>query len=137
MKKILAIILSMLLLGCSAFAVDFTNLLDVQNYVLTHTAHDMGPYPPVASIMGTIVSIDFVTGNHYTMTLEVNDDRARTALGYDLPMLTASFRLHVDNMPFEVGQQALVVGSINPMYSTPLIPNLLVTEINGYDQDEF
>ena len=137
MKKFFIIALILLLIGSSALAVTFTNLRDVQDYIDTHSAYSMGPYPPDVSLMGYIVSIQHLTSNQYFMLVEVNDERAHKSIGFDLPIFTASFHLHLDEMPFEIGQQVLIVGSINSRYSSPLIPNIIIEEINGLEYDEF
>lgn len=137
MKKIIAIILCLLLVSCPALAATYTNLHDVQMYIYSHSGYDMGPFPPTASIMGTITSIDFVVGNHYEFTLEVDEDRALSPLGHEKPYCVFMFRLHGETMPFDVGDQALAVGEINSVYSSQIIPYFVLSSVNGYDQEEF
>ena len=137
MKKLLICMLALALIGSAAFATTYTNLHDLQNYVFNTPASHSDPFGPEVRIRGIIKEINYLEGNHYEMVIEVNEDNAATAMGQDLPCLVASFRLHIDDMPFEVGQDAYVVGSVNLMYSSPLIPNIILKEINGYDSDEF
>lgn len=136
MKKLLVILIAILLLGSTAMA-DFTNLHDLQNYVYNTPASHADPYGPKIHIKGVITDIHFLNGNHYELVLEVDEEKAATALGHELPCLVATFRLHVDEPPFEVGQEAYIIGKVNLMYSCPMIPNVILEEINGYSDDDF
>jgi hypothetical protein len=74
------------------------------------------------------------------MFLEVDEEHALTPTGSDLPRVIGHFRLHldsVDDLPFAVGDEALIVGTLNEFYCTPMVPYLMIESVNGYSSDEF
>lgn len=138
MKKLFVMLIMLVLVGSCALA-DFTNLHDLQRYIYNNSPRNITEYDR-ASIMGTIISIEFVTGNHYNLILEVDDPNATSPMWSDKPQVIGHFRLHLDNiddLPFKVGDTALIVGGINSLYSTSIVPMIMIDEINGYDRDEF
>ena len=139
MKKLLVCVLALILIGCAALA-EITNLHDLQDILYKTAPMDLMARSIRASIKGKIISIEYVTGNHYDMILEVDDPKAMRPLGSDTPLVIGHFRLHLDSIdeaPFAVGDEALIVGDLNSSYSTCLVPCILVDEINGYQYDEF
>lgn len=138
MKKLLLTLLALVLIGSTALA-DFTNLRDVQNYIMNTAPRDISEYDK-ATVKGEILSIEFVTGNHYNLILEVDDPNAISPMGYNKPIVVGHFRLHLDSvedLPFKVGDTALITGGINIAYSTYIVPMIMIEEINGFDREEF
>ena len=139
MKKLLMCVLALILIGCAALA-EITNLHDLQNEIYYHSPRELSENPVRASIKGRIISIEFVKGNHYNMILQVDDPMATTPLGADGPQVIGHFRLHLDSLdeaPFAVGDEALIVGELNALYSSHIVPFIQIDEINGYEYDEF
>lgn len=140
MKKALALFLLMLLVVPAAHAVDCTNLYDLQEVIYRHSPAELEANSVRASIKGTIIAIENVTGNHYNMTIQVDDPKATKPLGSDMPLVVGHFRLHLpslDDAPFAVGGETLIVGELNSAYSTWIVPWLMIEEVNGYGSDEY
>jgi hypothetical protein len=142
MKKLLVCILVFTLIGCMvAYALgDTYNLHDLQNIIYNKAPRDLLGGSVRASIKGVIKSIECVGGNHYNATIQVDDPEADCPMGADAPYVIGHFRLHldsVDDLPFHVGDDALIVGELNSQYSTCLVPYIMIDEFNGYDSDEF
>lgn len=138
MKKLFLTFLALLLIGSTAQA-DFTNLHDVQAYIMNNAPRTISEYDR-ATVKGEILSIELVTGNHYNLILEVDDPNALSPMGYEKPIVVGHFRLHLDSvedLPFKVGDTALITGGINIAYSTYIVPMIMIDQINGYDREEF
>ena len=132
MKRALALILALLLIGSAALAsTAFTSMREIQHYLDTHCNANDGPYKPSVEITGIILDLHQVTGNHYDMILAIDEDNVWKPIGFEQPILTADFRLHVDPIPFEVGQEVTVAGELNLMYSSIMNPYVVVNTING------
>lgn len=139
MKKLLICVLALALIGCTALG-DTYNLHDLQNVIYNNSPRDLLGETVHASIKGVIKSIEYVTGNRYNAIIEVDDPEAGCPIGADKPYVIGHFRLHlnsVDDLPFHVGDDALIVGELNSQYSTCLVPFILVDEFNGYSSDEY
>lgn len=139
MKKLLVCVLALILIGCAALG-DTYNLHDLQNIIYNNSPRDLLGGSVRASIKGVIKSIEYETGNHYNAIIEVDEPEAACPMGADKPYVIGHFRLHlasVDELPFHVGDDALIVGELNPMYSTCFVPCITVDEFNGYDSDEY
>ncbi len=139
MKKLLICVLALALIGCTALG-DTYNLHDLQNVIYNNSPRDLLGVTVHASLKGVIKSIECVTGNHYTMILEVDEPEAACPMGSDVPYAIGHFRLHldsVDDLPFHVGDDALIVGELNGQYSTSFVPFIMIDEINGYGSDEY
>ena len=140
MKKFIAILVSLLLIGSAALGAlcEYASLRDLQEIIYTHAPKDLGEIP--ASIKGTIQSIENVTGNYYEMVIQVDDAEAMKPIGSDNPLAIGHFRLHLsslDDAPFAVGSEVQILGSLNSAYSTYLVPYLMIDEINGHSSEEF
>lgn len=144
MKKLLAIIAVLLLIGSAALAQDFTNLHDLQNYTYRTPASKSGPYGPYLHIRGVISDIvnyktsdfgDYIL-NDYILTIEVDEEAASTPIGREKPCFLALITTFHGGEPFEVGQDVFIDGTYNAMYSSPMIPCVKVDTFNGYDPDE-
>lgn len=136
MKKIIAVILALLMLSFPAFASGFS-MREAQNYIYSHSAADAGPAEPSVTVSGTIASITHVKTNHYDMLIEVDDNKAISSIYSEMPLLIAHFRLHIDMPPFAVGDYVTVTGNLNMLYSSHIIPYILVRNVNGIDSDDF
>lgn len=139
MKKLLVCVLALILIGCAALG-DTYSLHDLQNIIYNTAPRDLLGGTVRASLKGVIQSIECVTGNHYTMILEVDEPEAACPMGSDVPYAIGHFRLHldsVDDLPFHVGDDALIVGELNGQYSTSFVPFIMIDEINGYSSDEY
>jgi len=140
MKKLFVTVLLLMCLASTAIAADYTNLHDLQDVIYRHSPAELEANSVHATIKGTIISIENVTGNHYNMTIQVDDPKATPPLGSDMPLVVGHFRLHLpslDDSPFAVGGEALIVGELNSAYSTWIVPWLMIEEVNGYDSDEY
>jgi len=137
MKKLIAILAVLLLIGSAALA-DAASLRDLQEIIYSHAPRDLGEIP--AAVNGTIQSIECVTGNHYEMVIQADDADALKPIGSDSPLVIGHFRLHLsslDDAPFAVGDEVQILGSLNSAYSTYLVPYLMIDEINGHSSEEF
>ena len=134
MKKLISLILAALLL-CSAVPASgetLTTLRMVQDYIYkTAPAYAGEPY---VELDGTIESIEWCgANNHYDMLVTVDDPKATAPIGAEKPRMIVHFRLHVDPIPFEVGETITVFGTLNIMYSSYITPYVLAKYINGSD----
>lgn len=144
MKKMFVLVLLLLCLVPAATAADYTNLHDLQNYVFNTSASDCPPIGPDLHIRGVITDIiNYSTSdfgkyilNDYILTVEVDDENAATAIGHEKPCFIALLTTYHGDMPLEIGQDVFIDGSYNSMYSSPVIPCVKVTTINGYDPEE-
>jgi len=132
MKKLLSLVLVLLLLfsAASASGETFYTLKDLQGYIYNH--------PPVyfsephLVIDGTIKEIIYTgPNNHWNMTLAIDEPDAEAPLWSDTPLLTVHFRLHLDEVPFQVGDRITVDGTFNPLYSSFMVPFVKANTING------
>lgn len=134
MKKLFALFLAVFLIlsVSAACARSFDSLRDLQDYLSTHAPDQLIVASDSFTAEGSILDIRWCgDGNHYEMTLAVSEDRALTPIGCDSPRITVHFRLHMDPMPFDVGDLISVSGSVNPLYSSVMIPWILADTING------
>lgn len=137
MKKLLAVFLLAALVCASAVAgaQTISSLSELQHLIEYHAPADLMAGSYRAEISGTILDIRYCNqSNHYEMTLLVDDPAATPALGYDGPVCSVHFRLHLEAVPFQVGESISVVGTLNPLYSSVMIPWILADQINGSDE---
>lgn len=136
MKKYLSMLLclSLILFAATASARTFTTLAELQKFIYNHSAASTELNEPVVKLDGTISEITWCgKNNHYNMTLLVDDPNAAVPIGEESPRLTVHFRLHVDPIPFSVGDQISVYGTLNSLYSSYMVPEILAEFINGSD----
>ena len=136
MKRFLSVLLATaLLISSSASAASFSSVSQLQQFIMKYspdTISSTGPH--VVDLEGTISSIYWCNANnHYEMILQMEDDRALVPVGSDLPQVVVHFRLHVDPMPFRVGDVVTVYGSLNSSYSSVMLPSIDAKFINGND----
>ena len=137
MKKflLLLLILALAALAVPAAAETYHTLEELQNYVYTHTVTASTLSSPHAELEGTISEITYTgASNHYNMTLLVDEPRAAKPIWADTPSLTVHFRLHVEEIPWKVGDTVTVSGTLNHMYSSYMIPYITADLINGSDE---
>lgn len=138
MKKLFSVLL-VLVLVCSvsaAGALTVTSLSELQRIIEHNSPGDLlGPDPCTVQLSGTILDIEYARqSNHFNITLQVDDPKAYTPLGYDAPILNVHFRLHDVYMSFKVGDRIDVTGELNSLYSSVMIPWILAETINGSDE---
>ena len=135
MKKFTALFLAAILIFSmsTAGAVVLRSLRETQDFLMKFSPNTMDSYGEhMVLISGTIQEIRWCNANnHYEMTLAVDEENALVPIGSDTPQLTVHFRLHVDPMPFAVGDEVEVVGSLNSLYSSVMLPNITAETING------
>ena len=135
MKRITALALSVVLVlsMATAGAVSLNSLHETQAYLMKYSPNTIdSDGKHTVSVSGTIQEIHWCNANnHYEMTLAVADEKALVPIGSDTPQLSVHFRLHVEPMPFVVGDEIAVVGSLNALYSSVMIPQILAETING------
>ena len=136
MKRFLSVLLATaLLISSSASAASFSSVSQLQQLIRKYspdTISSTGPH--IVDLEGTISSIYWCNANnHYEMILQMEDDRALVPVGSDLPQVVVHFRLHVDPMPFQVGDVVTVYGSLNSSYSSVMLPSIDAEFINGND----
>ena len=129
MKKLLSLVLVLCLIPSFSLA-EYTALRDVQMYVLRYTEK---AGEPRVCLSGDILEIYHVTTNHWEMKVAVNEENAPCPLGAERPYFIAHFRLHADSVPFSVGDPVVILGTLNYMYSSPMIPFVNVDTVNGND----
>ena len=137
MRRFLSVLLALLILFTAsvASAYDFTSLEKLQRYIYNHsTASMMGIMSISVLLRGTILSLTQVTGNHWEMRIASDDPDAHEPLGSETGEFIAHFRLHVDPCPVAVGDEVIISGSLNPLYSSYMIPYIITDTINGSDE---
>lgn len=134
MKKRITVIFCLILVCCTAtaYATTFFSLSQLQKYIFNHSPASMEEQR--VKLEGTISEIVWCgANNHYDMTLLVEDPDASVPVGEDTPRLTVHFRLHVDPIPFAVGDKITVDGTLNGLYSSYMVPCIIADYINGSD----
>lgn len=135
-KAILSILLVLLLLASApASAAYFADLGSLQQAIMKYSPDQlMASGPQVVELEGTISEIHWCgANNHYEFTLLVDDERAMAPIGEESPRLTVHFRLHKEEPPFKVGDEVEVHGTLSEMYSSVMVPQILLEYINGSD----
>lgn len=136
MRRIIAIAAAALLLAIpAAHAAEFASIGLMQIYLENHSPYAIeAEGPQTADIDGTITEIYWCNySNHYEMVVEADEPRAIHPLDSDMARMIVHFRLHLDEPPFAVGDPVTVRGTLNPLYSSVVIPVIDATEINGSD----
>ena len=137
MKKFFAVLLVFVLVFSvsSAGARDFFSVAQLQQFLLKYSPDQiMASGSHHVRLSGVVLEIHSCNqNNHYQMTLQVEDPKAAAPIGYDGPILAVHFRKHVDPLPFDVGSTIDVDGTLNEMYSSVMIPEILADYINGSD----
>ena len=134
MKRFFVLLLAIALLATApASAAHFSSLGQLQQFLLKRSPDDLAATGPHSvDLEGIILEIHWCgTGNHWQMTLQVDDPSAAKPIGADGPQLTVHFRLHLDAPPFQIGDVVTVTGSLNEMYSSVMIPWILAGTVNG------
>ena len=135
MKRFFAVLLAFALVFSvsSAGARDFSSLAQLQQFLLQYSPDQiMASGSHHVRLSGVVLEIHSCNqNNHYQMTLQVDDPQAAAAIGYDGPILAVHFRKHVDPLPFDVGRTIDVDGTLNAMYSSVMVPEILADYING------
>lgn len=136
MKRFFLLLLAFsLLISSAASAASFSSVGQLQQFLLKYSPDQISSTGPhIVDIDGTISEIRWCgANNHYEMILRVEDDRAMAPIGSDVPLIVVHFRLHVDPMPFQVGEEVTVYGTLNDMYSSVMLPSVDAKFINGSD----
>lgn len=137
MKRFFAIIITMiLLLSCSvSHATYFPSVSMIQHYLEKYSPSSMAASGPhIVEIEGTVTDIYWCgDSNHYNMVLEMVDTKALTPVGKDKAQIIVHFQLHVDPIPFQIGDEISVYGTLNELYSSVMVPWVLAKFINGSD----
>ena len=136
MKKLFLVFLAAaLLISATASADSFSSVSQLQQFLMKYSPNQISSAGSHSvDIEGTIAEIRWCgANNHYEMTLQVEDDRALVPIGSDVPLIVVHFRLHVDPMPFQVGDVVTVYGTLNELYSSVMVPSILAKFINGSD----
>lgn len=134
MKKTIALIfIVVIILVSTASAEHFTTLSQLQRFIIAHSSDQIeASGPHTVELSGSILDIyPYGIGNHYEMLIQVDDPQAVPAMRYSAPVLVVHFRLHMDPVPFQVGDHVTVRGALNSLYSSPIIPWILADLING------
>lgn len=131
----LAAALAVTALPGAAAAMTFPSLSMLQAYLLeTSPSQSMAAGTHYVDLDGTVLSITWAgQSNHYNMLISVDDPKATVPIGADAPQLNVHFRLHKEQPPFQVGDEITVFGSLNEMYSSVVVPDVLAQYINGSD----
>lgn len=135
MKKILSILLVLtvvMAMASPAAAQTFYSLDQVQHYLYYHSPMESVGDDPYVEIEGTISEIIYTgPNNHHSMTLLIDEEKASAPIWSDKPQLTVHFRLHADEAPWKVGDTVTVFGTLNPLYSSFMVPWILAKYVNG------
>lgn len=113
----------------TAHATTRTALRPLQDLILTSAPADLADIS--VELSGSVLAVYQVIDNHWEMILSVQDSDALIPINADTPVIVAHFRLHQEQLPVAVGDDATVSGSLNAMYSSAMIPSILVETING------
>lgn len=137
MKKHISILLVLtvaMAMASTATAQTFYSLDQVQHYLYYHSPMESVGEDPYVEIEGTISEIIYTgPNNHHSMTLLIDEEKASAPIWADSPQLTVHFRLHVDEVPWKVGDTVTVFGTLNTLYSSFMVPYILAKYVNGSD----
>lgn len=135
MKKVITFILCLAIAFSAAVpasAASFASLAQLQQFIEDHAPAQLLTGTHYVELEGVIAEIHWCgANNHYEMTLQVDDPQALKPIGTEAPLLVVHFRLHLDEPPFQVGETVAVFGTLNPLYSSAVIPWVLAKTING------
>ncbi len=134
MKRILTLILTIFFIftASTTVAAGASPFRKLQNYIMYNAPNNIDEFS--ATINGTIIEITHLgPNNHWEFLLAVEEEDAITPLNYDTGILRVHFRLHKEQPPFSVGDSVTVSGLLNSLYSSVMIPQILLTSINGSD----
>ena len=133
MKKLFILVLAVLLICSTASAQTFVSLSQLQQHLENYSpSQSMAAGTHYLEIEGTIDSITWTgANNHYNLILLVEDEKALAPIGASSPQLCVHFRLHKDQPPFQPGDVITVFGSVNELYSSVMVPQILAKTING------
>lgn len=135
MKKILSILLVLtvaMAMASPAAAQTFYSLDQVQHYLYYHSPADGIGEDPYVEIEGTISEIIYTgPNNHHSMTLLIDEPQASKPIWEESALLTVHFRLNVEEVPWKVGDTVTVFGTLNPLYSSFMVPWILAKYVNG------
>lgn len=134
MRKTFILFVSVLLLfSGSASAQTFHSLELLQAYLLKNSPGViLSSDTQYAEFEGVVSDVTWCgANNHYNMTLLIDEEGASKPVWTDTPMITVHFRLHVDPIPFQVGDTVTVFGELNSLYSSYMVPYILAKAING------
>ena len=134
-RRLLVLFLSLVLVFSvtPATARTFSGLGELQRYIEHHSPADLAASGPhYIELEGAVVEMHALgVNNHWQLTLQVDDPQAITPLGADGPQLIVHFRLHLDEPPFRIGDTITVFGTVNELYSSVILPEVLAKTING------
>lgn len=136
MKRLLSALLIFSLViavATPAAARSFFSLGELQLFIEKHSPADLAASGPhYIELEGAVVEMHALgVNNHWQLTLQVDDPQAITPLGADGPQLIVHFRLHLDEPPFRIGDTITVFGTVNELYSSVILPEVLAKTING------
>ena len=136
MKRLLsALLIFSLVISVSAPAAaqTFTSLCELQQFIEQYSPADRSASGPhYVELEGAVVEMHALgVNNHWQLTLQVDDPQAVPPLGADAPQLIVHFRLHLDEPPFQIGDTITVFGTVNELYSSVILPEILAKTING------
>ena len=136
MKRLLSALLIFSLVitvATPAAARTFTSLGELQQFIEKHSPADLAASGPhYIELEGAVVEMHALgVNNHWQLTLQVDDPQALTPLDADGPQLIVHFRLHLDEPPFRIGDTITVFGTVNELYSSVILPEVLAKTING------
>ena len=138
MKKFILFLLAAAILSAGplpsagASAGSISTLSALQRCLEAAAPDDLLLSSPSVSLSGTVLEIRYCgQSNHYEALLQVEDPEALKPIGREAPVLILHFRLHLEAVPFEVGDLISFSGSVNALYSSVIIPNILADTING------
>ena len=130
MKKVIIIVFTL----CALFLTTnvghgetYYKLTDVQTRIYDLTPRQLTVYDICAELTGTVAEL-ISAGEWNIMRVETDEGRSAIMLGYDAPCF-----LCYQSIDCAVGDRVRVYGSINPMYSSYLVPYIgspTVTVIN-------
>lgn len=135
MKKFLVLVLAFLLLVPAASADQFPSLRRLQDFLMTRSPDQISATGPhYADLDGVVLDIRWTgEGNHWELTLQVDQPDALKPIGADAGLVTVHFRLHQEVPPVAVGDEITVFGEVNPLYSSVMVPWILARTINGVE----
>ena len=136
MKKLIAmlLVLIMSLPACATAG----SLYMAQKYVFSIAPANFTPVE--FDIIGTIVDISYTSNKHMQLLVTVVDDDAWIGItsDYGLPCCIATMPFSCEfDPPFSVGDQIAFTGCLNEFYSTVMVPDFTVREINEEDIEDW
>ena len=129
MKRLLCLVLVVLFFPVCALA-EFETLRDVQMFFLKY----IQSVPEVSvHLSGEVIEMTHPKDDLYMLKIAVDEERAISSVEYQRAYFVGVlwFGYGITELPFDVGDIVEIYGSLNPLYSSQIVPEIYIRTING------